>query len=552
MTNGVLVNLEAYTGLGNGPVILGPGGVNIEIANSGNATTGVNSDIDIVDSATNLIDGTGTYAAVFFGNFYGSSTATLTFEPASGINPLGSSPGTNRMRFYGTNTVCNAKIFIDGPSTPQAQYSGDEIAFYNGSGTQTYNGAISGNGGLIMRGNGTAILNSSQSIFSGGTTPTAGVLGLGASSVGTPGSVTSGPLGTGLLLLAPEAPGITATGQIISSGGSNNVGNTIEYPSGTNNLTLEIGGTNNLTLSGPFSLNGADGLVTNTITSRNIQVTNTGLTTLAGAITDGGKNLGFNITGPGGTLALNGADSYGGATSVSGATLLVNGTLTTSSITVATNSTLGGSGSIHSPVTIQAGGNLAAGNQGIGTLILNNTLTLSSGSTNIAYVNGSGANSKVTGVTTIAYAGTLAPVVTAGTITNGQTFTLFSAGSESGSFTATNGTPGPNMAWSFNPANGVLTAVSTSTIIVPNIPPKITGFSLVGSNVSISGTNGVNGGTYYLLGQSNVALPINQWFPVATNVVTTSGSTAAFSFTGTNLFAPTNSGLYLILSSTNN
>ena len=280
-TNGIYVYLENYNGLGDGPVILGSSSAEMEIVNAGGATTGVNGNIDIVSNCEFLIDGTGTYAGVFFGNLSGSSSATLTFEPSSAGIPEGNGSSTNRMRLYGTSTVCNANIFIDGPSTPEAQYNGDEIAPYNATGTQVYNGVISGNGGVIQRGTGTTILNG-QNTFAGGTTPTTGAIGVGASSIGTPGNVISGPLGTGVLLLAPEVPSITGSAMIEASAPNVTIGNTIEYPSGTNNLTLEVGGTNSLTFSGPFGLNGADGLITNTITNRIVDVTNTALTTFSG------------------------------------------------------------------------------------------------------------------------------------------------------------------------------------------------------------------------------------------------------------------------------
>jgi len=42
----------------------------------------------------------------------------------------------------------------------------------------------------------------------------------------------------------------------------------------------------------------------------------------------------------------------------------------------------------------------------------------------------------------------------------------------------------------------------------------------------------VTGGTYYLLGTTNVAKPLVQWTPVATNVVITNGaSNNGFTFT---------------------
>ena len=69
--------------------------------------------------------------------------------------------------------------------------------------------------------------------------------------------------------------GTTGNGQIFASGGVRTIGNAVQYPTGTNNLTLVIGGTNNLTLSGAFTLNGNDNVTTNTITARTLQVTNT-------------------------------------------------------------------------------------------------------------------------------------------------------------------------------------------------------------------------------------------------------------------------------------
>jgi autotransporter-associated beta strand protein len=83
-----------------------------------------------------------------------------------------------------------------------------------------------------------------------------------------------------------------------------------------------------------------------------------------------------------GTLALTGSNSYTGGTTVSNGTLLVNnatGSGTgTGPVFVAIGSTLGGSGSIAGPVTFAGGGALSPGN-GVGTLTINNSLTLANG-----------------------------------------------------------------------------------------------------------------------------------------------------------------------------
>ena len=61
--------------------------------------------------------------------------------------------------------------------------------------------------------------------------------------------------------------------------------------------------------------------------------------------------------------------------------------------------------------------------------------------------------------------------------------------------------------------------------------PGITGVSLSGTNLVINGSNGLSGKTCYVLMSTNVTLPLNQWAPVATNVLNASGS---FTITATN------------------
>jgi len=65
-------------------------------------------------------------------------------------------------------------------------------------------------------------------------------------------------------------------------------------------------------------------------------------------------------------------------------------------------------------------------------------------------------------------------------------------------------------------------------------PPGLTGIKLSGSNALLSGSNGFVGGTYYVLSSTNVATPLNQWVPIATNVLTASGS---FTLTASNTVA---------------
>jgi hypothetical protein len=93
----------------------------------------------------------------------------------------------------------------------------------------------------------------------------------------------------------------------------------------------------------------------------------------------------------------------------------------------------------------------------------------------------------------------------------------------------------------------------TNSTIVPTNRPTITGFSLVGgTNVVITATNGQSGGTYYLLGSTNLTTPVSQWQPLSTNVILTNGGSAsAFTFTGTNVIHLSNPQQFYILSNTN-
>jgi autotransporter-associated beta strand protein len=260
------------------------------------------------------------------------------------------------------------------------------------------------------------------------------------------------------------------------------------------------------------------------------------------------------VYGSNNVLALSAANTYTGPTTVTNATLLVNGQIGSGAVTVGTNGTLGGDGIITGPVTVFNYGTLEAGNQAIGTLAISNTLTFKGGSTNVVLVNAAlGTNDLVKGVTTVTFNGTLAAANLSGTLAAGDNFKVFSASTYAGSFTNIVGSPGSGLGWSFNSANGVLSVVQTS--IIPNVPPDITSFilagNLAGTNVIMRATNGVNGGTYYLLATTNLALPLSKWIAVATNVVTVSGSTEGFNFIGTNVISGAAHEFFL-LSNTNN
>ncbi|HTV41911.1 MAG TPA: hypothetical protein VMF08_15115 [Candidatus Sulfotelmatobacter sp.] len=535
------VYLETYAGLGTGPVVLGEAGGQMEIVPSGSASSGIVGDVIVADDFTNLLDTAGSYGAVFLGDLSGTSGKTLTFEPSSS-NP----GGVTRIRAYGDSTVYDANLNLADSVILFAPYSG--------SGSQTYNGFISGPGAFMQKG--TLTYLNAQNTYSGGTYPATGAIGLGVSSEGPAGAPTSGPLGTGPIILMPDSTTtLTGTGEIFANSNSITIGNPIQYASGTNNLSLEVGGSTNLTLTGPFTLLGNDDIVSNAFTSRTLEVTNTGLTIMTGVISDGGANYGFNLTGSG-FLVLSNTETYTGPTTNSGGTLLVDGRIGPGAVVVVSNSFLGGVGTISAPVTIEAGAGIEPGNQtvpgvqGIGTLTISGALTILNGTTNNVTVNQSAGTYDQVSASSITYGGTLFATNIAGALSIGDSFKVFSTSTEMGNFTNVIGSPGAGLAWAFDPTNGTLSVVQG--VVIPNVPPTITSFAISGANLNITATNGVNDGTYYLLGTTNLLLPRSQWTAVATNVVTASGATEVFSFIGTNVYSAGKPAQFFTLSSTNN
>ena len=168
-----------------------------------------------------------------------------------------------------------------------------------------------------------------------------------------------------------------------------------------------------------------------------------------------------------GTLTLATTNTYTGTTTVNGGTLLVNGTLPAGAVAVATNATLGGTGKIFGPTTIQPGGTLQPGLGGtnIATLTISNSLNLSG---NVLFaLNKTNAQtaSKIAGLGTVTCGGTL-------TVTNlgatnfvaGDAFTLFQATNYLGDFAnLTLPVLSPGLMWNTN------TLAVNGTISVSNI-----------------------------------------------------------------------------------
>lgn len=237
------------------------------------------------------------------------------------------------------------------------------------------------------------------------------------------------------------------------------------------------------------------------------------------------------------TLFLTGNNNYSGTTVVSNGTLVVNGSnLGTGSVTVY-NGTLAGTGAISGPVTIAAGGTLSPGSS-IGTLTLASTLTLAG--TNVMDLNKSGTvltNDQVKGITTLTIGGALILNISGDPLAYGDSFKLFAAGSGSGAFSEiVPAIPGPGLLWD------VSTLATDGTLRVTAVPqPFITSIVMNGTEVIVSGTNTVSGGSYYVLSTTNVVLPLSSW----SYILTQSFNGMSFSFT--NAVDPGESQRYYLL-----
>ena len=75
-------------------------------------------------------------------------------------------------------------------------------------------------------------------------------------------------------------------------------------------------------------------------------------------------------------------------------------------------------------------------------------------------------------------------------------------------------------------------------------PPGIASLSLSGTNLVLNGTGGLSNRTYYVLMGTNLAEPLNQWLPIATNVLATNGN---FSITATNAVSPSDRQRFYLL-----
>jgi autotransporter-associated beta strand protein len=211
------------------------------------------------------------------------------------------------------------------------------------------------------------------------------------------------------------------------------------------------------------------------------------------------------------------ADAGGGGLIKLGAgTLFLNGANTYTGPTLVNAGTLGGTGIILGPVTVASGAALAPG-ASVGTLTVNNSVTLGGTTVMELSLNGGAPTSDLLAVSgNLAFGGTLTVVVTGtNVLAFNDTFNLFDWGTRSGSFTAINLPAGYSFDTSQLNVNG--------TIRVIGVPPRINSTTVSGGNLVLTGVGGPPGASYTWLTSSNVAAPLASWTTNSTGVFDGSG-----------------------------
>lgn len=354
--------------------------------------------------------------------------------PAAGnwlIGAIGS--GTGIVADFSTlNPVANATVTLDGArtigglmfadTTPSHNWtlatgSGGPLTLATTAGAPTINVAnqettvsavLAGAQGLVKTGDGTLVLSGANT-FTGGLVIQAGTVRAGSASNLASGAVTietSGTLNTTAAITLSSA--ISGQGALSHSSGNLVLSGNNPF-SGSATITggfLVFTGLNaengapavalnggNLALGGVFAGNTATiGSLSGTSAASSINPNYESTTgtkalsvnqmvdgTYAGRIETGTNNRRIALIKTGGaTLTLGGANTYTGTTTISEGTLMVNGSLGAGATTVAAGAGLGGTGTLAGAVTNQ--GTVIPGHNAVGTLTVNNALTLAPGS----------------------------------------------------------------------------------------------------------------------------------------------------------------------------
>ncbi|MGN6554931.1 MAG: beta strand repeat-containing protein, partial [Verrucomicrobiota bacterium] len=573
LANSTPNNYSGITTIQNGTLQIGAGGTEGSLgagAVSNNATLLLNRSDDLVvpgplsGSGTLQKQGAGTVTFQSISTYTGPVTINggqLAFENSSaatlggnitGVGAFGKGGG-GTLILAGTGNNWSGGTFVSGgtlrvgsadntgslPGGSVVLSAADSTLFINTSNNITINSEISGPGKLSKRSWGVLTLSASNSFE--------GTLTMGGTTVGSEGGVIR--LLNSYALGGPGLPktvnvirgeldlegGITLPASIsFNTSVNRNQGGLVAFRNvtGTNviegNVTMDGGGGNSemTVASGRLTLNGT---VTASTTGRVLVLNGNGEGVINGAIVDSAANIpSIRMEGPG-KWNLSGANSYTGSTVVSNGTLLVNGTIGSGANTVIVTGAagvFGGNATVLDAVNVLSDGSLSPGNGGIGTLTVNNAVTLS-GKTIMEINKTSLTSDLLIASGNIACDGALVVSNLSGALSAGDSFTLFAGGSYSGSFTSiVPATPGAGLAWDMNS----LTVDGTLKVVAAAAPPTLGTITRTGAtSFTLTGSGAANQ-TYYVWGSTTVATPIANWLLLGS---TTSGAGGEINFVDT-------------------
>lgn len=205
--------------------------------------------------------------------------------------------------------------------------------------------------------------------------------------------------------------------------------------------------------------------------------------TASPALTDGmSGTLGLAKSGAG-SLTLTTANTFSGGLVISNGTVLVNNTSgsgTGSGAVSINGGALGGTGVVSGAVSVQGSGSLGIGTGTIGTLTINNNVTLG-GNCKVQVNTGNAQTAdEFTGINTLTYGGTLTITNTGGALTMSDSFKTFNAAHYAGSFTSITPSPGAGLAWNTNTlaTDGTLRIQVGINTTPTNIVAAVTGTTL--------------------------------------------------------------------------
>lgn len=231
------------------------------------------------------------------------------------------------------------------------------------------------------------------------------------------------------------------------------------------------------------------------------------------------NQLGLTVTS--GTLALLRTNTYTGPTLVSGGSLLLNagsglsagfvGQISASPVTVSGTGTLGGVGTVLSPVTVNAGGTLAPGQGGVGRLTIANTLALNPGSRLACEVNiTANTNDLVAEITDLTLNGCTLAITRLGAAPYaiGQTFKLFDAATYNvGTVALEPSVPGPGLGWD----TSNLAVNGTIRIVERPEPPALGNLTVLPDGNFGFTLTGQAGQLYTIRASSDASAPLATW-----------------------------------------